>query len=545
MTTNCKAIGIDLGTSYASIAVMKNNKVELLTDKFGNNRMPCMVHFRETDRVYFEEAKEQSRSANTVFDVNRLVGRETEDLDMKKCMRHCPFKVVSEMHKVKVEVFYENEIKRFYPEEIIAMLLSKLKEVAEDNLSCEISNAVITVPACFTYGQRMAMFDAAKIAGLNVLRLMNEPTAAAFTYDFSRQSSDGENNAVVFDIGGCTFDVSVFTFEDKILNVKSTGGDGNLGGDDFDNRMIDYCLREINQRHKLDLSRDKRAIGLLKTACESAKRELSSNLSVTIQIDALYEDLNFKMPFTRAKFEEINEDLFLRIHRILERVVFESKLTVAQIQDVILVGASTRIPRIQYLVEEFFGKEANRSLNPDEAVASGAAILAAMLSGYKTEMTKELLVLEISPYSYGIEINGGFMAPIIPKNSTVPNIHKHLFTSYLNPQKDYKMLKEYRLANSQPGVLIDIFEGEYRYARENTYLGSIELPLESDFDALIEVEMDMDVNGFLTVGCLDRVSGNISQLKVRKGHISKIEMYKLMRNAEKYSHDDELEREVN
>jgi heat shock protein 1/8 len=390
----------------------------------------------------------------------------------------------------------------------------------------------------------MGVFDAAKIAGLNVLRLMNEPTSAAFTYDFARQSIDGEHNVVVFDIGGCSFDCSVFTFEDKILNVKSTGGDFNLGGDDFDNRMIDYCLREINLRHKLDLSRDKHAVGLLKTACELAKRELSSSSNFVIQIDGLYEDLNFKMPFTREKFEEVNEDLFLRIRRILERVLFESKLNISQIHDVILVGASTRIPRIQAIVEDFFGKKPNRSLNPDEAVATGAALLASMLSGYKTEITKDLLVLEISPYSYGIEINGGIMATIIPKNSTIPNIHKQIFTSYLNPQKDYKMLKEYRLSNSQPGVLIDIFEGENRYARENNYLGSIELPLESDFDALIEVEMDMDVNGFLTVGCYDRVSGNVSQLKVRKGHISKIEMYRLKRNAEKYSHADEIEHEV-
>jgi heat shock protein 1/8 len=538
-----KAIGIDLGTSYASISVMENGKIEMIKDENGQTRMPCIVTFTDSGRLFFDEAKEHKKSVNTVFDINRLIGREVDDMEVKNCLRYCPFKVVDEMHRLKIEVNYENEMKRFYPEEIIAMLLNKLKEIAEKYLKSEIPNAVITVPACFNYGQRMATFDAAKIAGFNVLRLMNEPTAAAFTYDFARESSEAEHNVVVFDIGGCTLDVSVFIFEEKILNVKATAGDPNLGGDDFDSRLIDHCLREINLTHKINLSRNKRAIWLLKDACENAKRELSSTERVTIHIDCLYEGLNYHTVITRAVFEEINEDLFFRIRKVLERVMFDSRLTVEQIHEVILVGGSTRIPRIQILVNEFFGKEPNRSLNPDEAVASGAAILASMLIGDKSESIKDLLVLEITPYTYGIEKNGGFMAPIVPRNTTIPIIHKQVFTSYLNPLKDYKMLKEYHLASGQPGVLIDIFEGESRYARENAFLGSIELPIESDFEAVVEIEMDIDVNGVLIVNAYDRSSGNTSQLKVNKGHLSQLEMFRLMRDAEKYKHDDEIEHE--
>ncbi|KAI5967515.1 SSA1, partial [Candida margitis] len=407
-----KAVGIDLGTTYSCVAHFANDRVEIIANDQGNRTTPSFVAFTDTERLIGDAAKNQAaiNPANTVFDAKRLIGRKFDDSEVQNDLKHFPFKIVDKGGKPNIQVEYKGETKVFTPEEISSMVLGKMKETAEGYLGGTVKDAVVTVPAYFNDSQRQATKDAGLIAGLNVLRIINEPTAAAIAYGLDKKGSKGEHNVLIFDLGGGTFDVSLLAIDEGIFEVKATAGDTHLGGEDFDNRLVNFFIQEFKRKNKKDISGNQRALRRLRTACERAKRTLSSSAQTSIEIDSLYEGVDFYTSITRARFEELCADLFRSTLDPVEKVLKDAKIDKSQVEEIVLVGGSTRIPKVQKLVSDFFnGKELNKSINPDEAVAYGAAVQAAILTGDTSSKTQDILLLDVAPLSLGIETAGGIM----------------------------------------------------------------------------------------------------------------------------------------
>ncbi|KAI5985101.1 heat shock protein 70 family [Pisolithus albus] len=523
-------IGIDLGTTYSCVGVQRGGRVEIIANDQGHRITPSWVSFTDDERLVGDSAKNafHSNPKNTVFDAKRLIGRKMDDNEVKRDMKHWPFTVADKGGKPSIQVSYKGDMRDFTPEEISAMVLTKMKETAEAYLGEKVTHAVVTVPAYFNDAQRQATKDAGTIAGLQVLRIINEPTAAAIAYGLNKKG--GESQIIVYDLGGGTFDVSLLSIDDGVFEVLATAGDTHLGGEDFDNRVIDYLVKQYKKKTGTDVSTNMRAMGKLKREVEKAKRTLSSQQSTRIEIESFEDGNDFSETLTRAKFEELNMDLFRKTMKPVEQVLKDANVKKEDVDEVVLVGGSTRIPKIQQMLKDYFGKEPSKGINPDEAVAYGAAVQGGILSG--EQGTEDVVLVDVCPLTLGIETTGGVFTKLIPRNTVIPTRKSQIFST---------------AADNQPTVLIQVYEGERALTKDNNLLGKFELssiPPAPRGVPQIEVTFEIDANGIMKVSAADKGTGKSESITItnEKGRLSKEEIERMVREAEEFASEDDANR---